>query len=79
MKNIIFSCRTLQAAEHRFRPLKDFLALRPVCHRFEHRVRGHIALRVIAAAIEAVMGDNLERAGVRDPDLPEHRKTGSSQ
>ena len=51
--------------------MKDFLGLRPVYRRLEERVRGHIALCVIAAVIEAVMGNDLEQAGVKGPDLPE--------
>lgn len=61
--------KMLQAVERRFRVMKDFLALRPVFHRTERRVRGHIALCVIAATIEAVMAEDLVRAGVMDPDL----------
>ena len=55
--------------ERRFRVMKDFLAPRPVHHRTEERVRGHIALCVIAAVVEAAMDNDLERAGVRDPDI----------
>lgn len=61
--------KMLQAVERRFRVMKDFLALRPVFHRTERRVRGHIALCVIAATIEAVMAEDLAQAGVMDPDL----------
>lgn len=45
--------------------LKDFLHLRPVRHWTERRVRGHIAVCVYAAAIEALMASD----DVRDPDL----------
>lgn len=61
--------RALQQVERRFRVMKDFLGLRPVYHFTEHRVRGHIALCVLAAVIEAVMGKDLALADVRDPDL----------
>jgi hypothetical protein len=61
--------RSLTRVERRFRVLKDFLALRPVYHYTENRVRGHIALCVLAAVIEAVMGADLERAGIADPDI----------
>jgi transposase len=50
--------------------LKDFIGLRPVYHWSEGRVRGHIALCVLAATIEAVIGKDLARARVMDPDLP---------
>jgi transposase len=54
--------------EARFRTLKDFLALRPVYHWTETRVRGHVALCVLAAVIEAVISQNLATAGIADPD-----------
>jgi transposase len=67
--DIVRHYKMLQNVEHRFRVMKDFLGLRPVHHRLEERVRGHIALCVIAAVIEAVMGNDLEHAGVKDPDI----------
>lgn len=60
--------RALQGVEHRFRIMKDFLSVRPVFHWTEHRVRGHIALCVIAATIEATVTNDLVRAGIEDPD-----------
>ena len=67
--DVVRHYRMLQNVERRFRVMKDFLGLRPVFHRTEERVRGHIALCVIAAVIEAVVGDDLELAGVKDPEL----------
>jgi transposase len=61
--------KALLGVERRFRVLKDFLALRPIHHFTENRVRGHIALCVLASVIEAVMGQDLARAKVVDPDL----------
>ena len=61
--------RSLQNVEARFRVTKDFLALRPVFHWTENRVRGHIALCILAATIEAVMAKDLAAAKVMDPDL----------
>jgi transposase len=49
--------------------LKDFLALRPVFHYTEKRVRGHVAICVLAAVIEAVMAIDLAAAKLTDPDL----------
>ena len=43
--------------------------LRPVRHWTERRVRGHIAICVYAAVIEALITAALRRADVRDPDL----------
>jgi len=61
--------RSLQNVERRFRVMKDFLALRPMFHWTEQRVRGHVALCVLAATIEAVMARGLVEAKVMDPDL----------
>jgi transposase len=61
--------RGLQQVERRFRVMKDFLGLRPVYHFTERRVRGHIALCVLGAVIEAVMAKELAAGGVMDPDL----------
>jgi hypothetical protein len=69
--DIVRHYKMLQNVERRFRVMKDFLGLRPVHHRLEERVRGHIALCVIAAVIEAVMGNDLAAGGVKDPDLAE--------
>jgi hypothetical protein len=63
--------QSLANVERRFRVLKDFLGLRPVFHWTEQRVKGHIAICVLAAVIEAVIGNRLAAAGVRDPDLPD--------
>ncbi|MGB9111541.1 MAG: IS1634 family transposase [Acidimicrobiales bacterium] len=73
--DVVRHYKMLKNVEHRFKVMKDFLGLRPVHHRTEDRVRGHIALCVIAAVIEAVMGNDLEQAGVKDPDLPEQTMT----
>ena len=61
--------RQLQSVERRFRVLKDFLHLRPVRHWTERRVRGHIAVCVYAAVIEALIERTLAAADVPDPDL----------
>ena len=63
--------QSLASVERRFRVLKDFLGLRPVFHWTETRVKGHIAVCVLAAVIEAVIANRLAAAGVRDPDLPD--------
>ena len=63
--------QSLANVERRFRVLKDFLGLRPVFHWTEDRVKGHIAICVLAAVIEAVIGNKLAAADIRDPDLPD--------
>ena len=62
--------RSLQSVERRFRVMKDFLSLRPMFHFTENRVRGHVALCVLAATIEAVMARDLVNAKVMDPEVP---------
>ena len=62
--------KSLQSVERRFRVMKDFLSLRPMFHWTEARVRGHVALCVLAATIEAVMAQDLVKAKLTDPDLP---------
>lgn len=66
---VVLAYRQLTHVEARFRVLKDFLHLRPVFHWSEGRVRGHIAICVMAAVIEALMAADLRSADVRDPDL----------
>ena len=63
--------QSLANVEARFRVLKDFLGLRPVFHWTEGRVKGHIAICVLAAVIEAVITNLLAAADIRDPDLPD--------
>ena len=72
---IVLAYRQLQAVEDRFRTLKDFLHLRPVRHWTERRVRGHIAVCVYAAVIEALLGRALATADVADPDLDDQHLT----
>ena len=69
--DVVRHYRSLERVERRFRVLKDFLGLRPIFHFTEKRVRGHIALCVLAAVIEAVMARDLETHRVMDPDLPD--------
>lgn len=67
---VLAAYRGLQDIERRFRILKDFLALRPIYHWTETRVRGHVAICVYAALIEALIGKDLQGAGITDPHLP---------
>ena len=66
---VLASYRSLQAVEQRFRVLKSSLGLRPIRHWTENRVRGHIAICVLAAVIESLIGNRLADADLRDPDL----------
>ena len=66
---VLAAYRSLQNVENRFRVLKSALGLRPIRHWTETRVRGHIAICVLAAVLEALIGNRLADADVRDPDL----------
>jgi transposase len=66
---VVAHYKSLQSVERRFLVLKDFLALRPVFHYTEKRVRGHIAICVLAAVIEAVMAIDLGASKITDPNL----------
>ncbi|MCP4960329.1 MAG: IS1634 family transposase, partial [Actinomycetia bacterium] len=66
---VVAHYQSLANVEHRFRVMKDFLGLRPVFHYTDRRVRGHIAICVLAAVIEAVMANLLDSAAITDPDI----------
>jgi hypothetical protein len=66
---VVAHYQSLANVEHRFRVMKDFLGLRPVFHWTETRVRGHIAICVLAAVIEAVIANLLDTARIHDPHL----------
>ena len=70
-EDVLRTYRGLLGVEDRFKVLKDFLGLRPVRHFTESRVRGHIAVCVLAATIESLIAADLRRADVRDPDKPQ--------
>ena len=66
---VVAHYQSLANVEHRFRVMKDFLGLRPVFHWTEQRVRGHIAICVLAAVIEAVIANQLCAAEIGDPEI----------
>ena len=66
---VLAAYRSLQAVEQRFRVLKSSLGLRPIRHWTENRVRGHIAVCVLAAVAESLIGNRLVDADLHDPDL----------
>ena len=66
---VVAHYQSLANVEQRFWVMKDFLGLRPVFYWTEQRVRGHIAICVLAALIETVIANNLTTAGIHDPDL----------
>jgi transposase len=72
---VVAHYQSLANVEHRFRVMKDFLGLRPVYHWTDQRVRGHIAVCVLAAVIEAVIANQLADAGIEDPNLDDQTIT----
>lgn len=66
---VLTAYRHLLAVEHRFSVLKHTLDLRPIYHWTETRVRGHVAVCMLAALIETLIEADLTTAAVADPDL----------
>jgi transposase len=56
--------KQLQDVERGFRRLKDVLALRPVYHRVESRVRGHVFVAVLGLLLQTLLQRRLQEAGV---------------
>jgi hypothetical protein len=54
---------TLQEVERAFREMKDFLRLRPVYHRIDRRVRGHLFVCVLSYLLERSLSHQLRQAG----------------
>ena len=51
--------------------------MRPIRHWTETRVRGHIAICVLAAVVESLIGKRLIEADLRDPDLDDQHLTAN--
>jgi transposase len=68
---VLRAYRRLLEVESTFRVLKNFIALRPVYHWTEARVRAHVAVCVLGAVIESLIEADLRRGDVGDPDLPD--------
>ena len=56
--------KELTEVESGFRQLKDVLAMRPIYHRIEPRVRAHIFVAALALLMQRLLGRRLEEAGV---------------
>jgi transposase len=70
-EQVLAAYRSLHHVEYWFRVLKSALGLRPIRHFTETRVRGHIAVCVLAAVIEQLIGNRLADADLRNPELDE--------
>ncbi|HMB04241.1 MAG TPA: hypothetical protein VKP69_10950 [Isosphaeraceae bacterium] len=56
--------RELTDVESGFRQLKDVMAMRPIYHRVEPRVKAHIFVAALALLVQRLLGRRLEEAGV---------------
>jgi hypothetical protein len=56
--------KDLTEVEHGFRQLKGVLALRPIDHQIEPRVKAHIFVAALALLVQRLLGRRLQEAGV---------------
>ena len=56
--------KELTDVERGFRQLKDVMALRPIYHQIEPRVKGHIFVAALALLVQRLLGRRLEEAGM---------------
>ena len=56
--------KDLSDVEQGFRQLKDVLAMRPIYHQIEQRVKAHIFVAALALAVERLLCRRLEEAGI---------------
>ncbi len=66
---VVSHYKSLQSVENRFRVMKNVLALRPIFHYTEKRVRGYVGVCVLAALIEALTAIDLAQAHLRESDV----------
>jgi transposase len=56
--------KELTEVESGFRQLKDMMAMRPIYHQIEPRVRAHIFVAALALLVQRLLGRRLKEAGV---------------
>ena len=56
--------KDLADVERGFRHLKDVLAMRPIYHQVEPRVRAHIFVATLALLVERLLGWSLQEGGI---------------
>src|SRR5512142_3118885 len=56
--------KELTDVESGFRQLKDVMAMRPIYHRVESRVKAHIFVAALALLVQRLLGRRLQEAGV---------------
>jgi transposase len=62
--DVVRTYKDLTDVERGFRHLKDVLAVRPIYHRVESRVRAHIFVAALALLLERLLERRLKEAGV---------------
>ena len=56
--------KDLSDVERGFRQLKDVLAMRPIYHQIETRVKAHVFVAALAILVQRLLGRRLEEAGI---------------
>ena len=56
--------KELTDVESGFRQLKDVMALRPIYHQIESRVKAHIFVAALALLVQRLLGRRLKEAGI---------------
>ena len=56
--------KELMEVESGFRQLKDVLAMRPIYHRIEPRVKAHIFVAALALLVQRLLGRRLAESGL---------------
>ena len=63
-EEIALGYKTLYEVEHAFRDIKNFLRIRPIYHREDLRVKGHVFICVLAYLLEKLLEKRLQQAGL---------------
>jgi transposase len=62
--DVVAMYKELTEVESGFRQLKDVMALRPIYHQIEPRVKAHIFVAALALLVQRLLGRRLKEAGV---------------
>jgi transposase len=62
--DVVALYKELTEVESGFRQLKDVMALRPIYHQIEPRVKAHIFVAALALLVQRLLGRRLQEAGV---------------
>ena len=62
--DVVALYKELTDVESGFRQLKDVMAMRPISHQVESRVKAHIFVAALALLVQRLLGRRLQEAGV---------------